>query len=322
MSTPRHLVLAALAFLLAASAAHAQEYPARPVRFVVPTSPGTGTDVTARFLVDRLPAELKGAYIVENKVGANGIIAAEQVAKATADGYTLLVAASLHYVNKSLYDKLSYDPVKDFRPIARVSVLYLALVVPASSPYENLSQLIAAMKEKPGQITYSSAGSGSTTHLAPALLNSMTGTTAMHVPYKGGAQALIDTISGAVPMTFTAIATASSHLKAGRLMALAVTGTRRSKSLPNIPTIAESGLPGYEIASSTGLVGPAGIPDQVVVRLSAALRRIAGTPAFAEFTELQGFEVDYAGPEQYAADILKEVQHWAKVVAISGAKAN
>jgi tripartite-type tricarboxylate transporter receptor subunit TctC len=311
-----------VAALFSCGAATAQEYPSRPVRLVVPTSPGTGTDVTARYLADKLGAELKGAFVVENKVGANGMIAAEYVAKQPADGYTLLVSASLHYINKSLQPTLPYDPVKDFRPIARVSVLYLALVTPSSSPYKSVADLVADMKARPGEVNYASAGSGSTTHLAPALLNSMTATRATHVPYKGGAQALVDTISGVVPFTFTAIASAMPHLKSGRLHALAVTGSRRAKSLPDVPTIAEGGLAGYEIASTTGIVGPAGLTDAVVRTLSAALQKIANTQAFADFVIAQGFEVDVAGPEAYAADIGKEVAHWAKVVAVSGAKAN
>lgn len=314
----------ALAFLamLSCGAATAQEYPSRPVRLVVPTSPGTGTDVTARYLADKLGTELKVVFVVENKVGANGMIAAEFVARQPADGYTLLVSASLHYINKALQASLPYDPVKDFRPVARVSVLYLALVTPSSSPYKSVADLVADMKARPDAVNYSSAGSGSTTHLAPALLISMTGTRATHVPYKGGSQALVDTISGVVPFTFTAIASAMPHLKSGRLNALAVTGPRRAKSLPNVPTIAEGGLAGYEIASSTGIVGPAGLPDAVVEKLNAALQKIVNAPAFADFVVGQGFEVDYAGPTAYAADIDREVEHWARVVAASGAKAN
>ncbi|MCC2675054.1 MAG: hypothetical protein K0R58_2001 [Ramlibacter sp.] len=309
--------VAALSFSVAA-----QDFPSRPVKIIAPTAPGTGTDVTARFLADRLSREWGQGVVVENKVGANGIVGADFVAKAPADGYTLLMGLSGLFVNKSLYRSTPYDPVKDFRVLLGVNDLYLALVVPANSPYKTVKDLIDHAAKNPGKVNYGSAGSGSTTHLGPALLGSMANVQFTHVPYKGGAQAITDTISGQVDFAFTAIATAAPQLAGGRLRALAVSGAQRSKGLPNVPTLAESGVPGFNVSSKTFLAAPAGLPEDVAQKITATVSKIIATPEYQKFLEAQGFEAETRTPAQYQAVAAEEVKHWAEIVRISGAKAD
>lgn len=311
--------------VLAASAAasHAQaDYPSRPVKLIAPTAPGTGTDATARFFADRLSKEWNQGVVVENKVGANGILGADAVAKSPADGYTLLMGLSALYVNKSLYKSMPFDPVKDFRVLSGVNDLYLALVVPASSPFQNVKDLVDAAAAKPGKVSYGSAGSGSTTHLGPALLGSMANVQLMHVPYKGGAQAITDTISGQVDFAMTAIATAAPQIASGRLRALAVSGSHRAKSLPNVPSLEEAGFKGYNVSSKTFLAAPAGLPDAVADKINAAVAKIVRSPEYQKFLEAQGFEPETQSPAAYQANGPREVARWAEIVRISGAKAD
>lgn len=311
----------ALALAVVASpGAFAQAYPSRPVKIVVPTAPGTGTDATARFIADRLGKECSAGVVVENKVGANGSIAAEFVAKAPPDGYTLLMGFSGLFVNKSLYANIPYDPVKDFRMLVGVNELYLALVVPTNSPFKSVKDIVEQAAKHPGKVTFGSAGSGSTTHLGPALLGAMANVKFMHIPYKGGGQAITDTISGQVDFAMTAIATAAPQVAGGRLRALAVSGPRRAKSYPDTPTIAESGYPGYDVASATYLAAPAGTPDAVAARIVATVEKIVRTPDYQKFLEVQGFEPETTPPSAYDAKAEGEVKHWAEIVRLTGAK--
>ena len=313
----------ALVATLFASAAPAQEYPVRPIRIIVSTAPGTTVDVAARYLGVKLGEEWGGApVIVENRVGANGAIASEFVAKAPADGYTLLFTAGSHYATRWMMAKLPYDPVDDFKPVARVGMAYLVLVTPANARANTLADLIAEMKAKPGDVTYSSAGNGSATHLTSVLLTAMAGVTARHVPYKGAAQALTDTIGGQVQFTFAGIATASAHIKAGRVKALGVSGPKRSQSLPDVPAIAEAGLPGYELTTLVGALAPKATPVAVVRKLSGALIKLSGTPEYKAFAALQGMEADLADTDKFSAEAPLELEHWRKVIALSGAKAD
>jgi tripartite-type tricarboxylate transporter receptor subunit TctC len=309
------VVLTALSF-----AGAAQDFPSHPVRIIVPTAPGTGTDATARFIADRLGKEWSPGVIVENKVGANGSIAAEYVAKSPADGYTLLMGFSGLFANKSLYSNVPYDPVKDFRMLLGVNELYLALVVPANSPYKSVKDLVDAAAKQPGQVTFGSAGSGSTTHLGPALLGSMAKVKFMHVPYKGGGQAMVDTISGQVNFAMTAIATATSQISGGKLRALAVSGPRRAKSWPDVPTISELGYKGYDVASVTYLAAPAGTSDAAATKITAAVDRIIHTPEYQSFLDKQGFEAEATPPAEFPAKAAEEVSHWADIVRVTGAK--
>jgi tripartite-type tricarboxylate transporter receptor subunit TctC len=225
------------------------------------------------------------------------------------------------FVNKSLYKSIPYDPVKDFRVLLGVNDLYLAMVVPANSPFKSVKDVVEHAQKNPGKVTYGSAGSGSTTHLGPALFGSMANVQLQHVPYKGGAQAITDTISGQVDFAFTAIATAAPQLASGRLHALAVSGATRAKSLPNVPTMAES-LPGFNVSSKTFIAAPAGLPEPIAQKVTASVQKIIASPEYAKFLEAQGFEPETRTPAQYQAVPAEEVKHWAEIVRISGAKAD
>lgn len=315
------IVLTALLALYAQSV-WAQDFPTHRVHMIVPFSAGTGADVSGRFIADRLAREWGVPVTVENKVGANGIIGAEAVAKAAPDGYTLAFTASTHLVNQTLYRSLPFHTVRDFRPVVRVSNTYLVLVVPTSAPVSTLQELIDYAKARPGQLNYSSGGSGSATHLAGALLNSMAGIDVAHIPYKGGAQALADTMSGQVLFTFTAIPTAASAIKAGKLKALGLSGRKRSAALPDVPSLEEAGLKGFEIVAWSGILAPAGTPDNVVRKISDSVMKIARQPDFAELMGAQGLEAEATGIDQFTIDYPQEAERWARIVRLSGARAD
>ena len=297
-----------------------QNYPVRPIQLIVPFSPGTAVDAVARLLSVRLGELLKVPFVVDNRMGAAGQIGTQVVAKAAPDGYTLLFTSPAHYINASLYRQLPYDPVKDFLPIMRVSNAQVVLVVGNSAPVDSIKQLVDYIRARPGQVNFSSAGVGSTTHLPAALFSSMTGLDIVHVPYKSGAQAVTDVMNGEVFMTFTAVATAMPFVKAGMLKAIGVTGASRSASLPDVPTIAEGGIAGYEFISWNALYAPAGTPEPIIAKLEQALLEIVRSPEFAKQMLANGLELDPV-PRQALIERLKtEVPQWAKTVAISGAK--
>ena len=316
----------AAALVLAAQAhaqAPAQDYPSRPIRFIVSTAVGTTVDSAARYMAAKLSEEWAGApIVVENRIGANTAIASEFVAKAAPDGYTLLFTAGAHYATRWMIAKLPYDPVEDFKPVARVGVAYLVLVVPANAKTQTLASLIAEMKAQPGTLTYSSAGNGSATHLSSVLLTSMAGVNARHVPYKGAAQALTDTIGGQVQFTVAGISTARAHIQAGRLKALGVTGPTRSALLPDVPAIAEAGLPGYALTTMVGLLAPRAVPPAIVNKLSTALLKLGATAEYKAFAANQGMEADLAGTDKFSAEAPLDLEHWRKVIALSGAQAD
>lgn len=313
----------ALVLACAAGVAAAQEYPTRPIRFVVSTAPGTTVDVVARHLGAKLSEEWGGAAIVvENRIGANTAIASDHVAKSAADGYTLLFTAGAHYATRWMMGKLSYDPVEDFKPVTRVGTAYLVLVVPSSARANTAADLIAEMKARPGELVYSSAGNGSATHLTSVLMTSMAGVNARHVPYKGAAQSLTDTIGGQVNFTFAGIAPALPHIRGGRLKGLAVSGPKRSSSLPEVPAMTEAALPGYDLTTLVGVLAPRATPPAVVRKLSAAFMKLAGTPEYKAFAAVQGMEADLADTDRFSAEAPREQEHWRKVIALSGAKAD
>jgi len=304
-------------------AAAAETYPVKPVRMVAAFSPGGFVDLTARLVAGPLSAALGQQVVVENRAGAGGIVGTELVARAAPDGYTLTVgSAGTHGVNQSLYPKLSYNVLRDFQPVARLADAPSILAVHPSLPVRSVKDLIALARSRPGQIMYASAGAGTSTHLAAALFEHLARVKFVHVPYKGGGPAVIAVVAGEVPVTFGTAASVSPHTRSGRLRGLAVTGGQRSALLPDLPTIAESGLPGYEMLNWLGMFAPAGTPRAVVEKLSSELVRIVRMPEVSGALQASGAEPSPLGPDEFAAFVKSEVEKWAKVVAATGMTAN
>jgi len=314
----KHLFASALAAVLLAAAgiAHAQGgYPGKPVRIIVPFAAGGATDVLARLVGPGLAERLGQPVIVENKVGASGQIGTEAVAKSAPDGYTLLMGTiATHSIQPALLKKLPYDTVKDFVPVVQVaSQVYAVVAYPSFAP-ATLKELVAAAKKTPGQINYASAAKGTGAHLFAELFASMAGVELTAVHYKGAAPAMNDVLGGHVPFTFDVLLTTINHVKAGKLKALAVTGAQRSPVLPDVPTVAESGFPGYSAVGWNGLFVPAGTPKEVVARLNAEVNAVLKLPDVREKVAQQGAEVVGGTPEQFTAFIRAETQKWAKVI--------
>jgi tripartite-type tricarboxylate transporter receptor subunit TctC len=311
---------AATAFAAAVSAtALAQGFPAKPVRVVVPYPPGGPTDIVARVVSQKLSEQTGQQFVVENRAGAGGNIGAEAVARSPADGYTLLVATTAHAINPSLFKQLGYDLQKDFAPVSQLTGGPLVIVVNPSLPAKNVPELIALAKSKPGALNFASSGNGQSTHLSAELFSSMAGIKMNHVPYKGSAPALTDVIGGQADLMFDTMLSAMPQVKTGKLRALAVTSAARSPAAPDLPTVAESGLPGYEAIAWNGLLAPAGTPKDVVAKLNAELKRALEAPEVKERFAAQGFGAAWTPPEKYAAFMQAELAKWAKVVKTSGA---
>ncbi len=316
LSTAASLVCAMLAL---ANPAAAQDYPTRPVRLVIPFPPGGSNDVVGRLIAMHLAERLGKQVVVDNRGGAGGVIGTEVVAKSPADGYTLLVISMAHAVNPWLY-KLTYDPIKDFAPIALLAKGANVLVVHPSLPVKTVKDLIDLAKAKPGQLNFASSGNGTSIHLAGELFKTMAGVSMVHVPYKGSAPAIADLLGGQVSCMFDNMPSSLPHIKAGKLRAIAVTSARRSPAMPELPTIAEAGLPGYEAASWFGLLAPAGTPREIVTKLNHTIVESLKTPEMKERLSSQGAEPVGDSPEEFAAYIRSEIAKWAKVVKASGAK--
>jgi tripartite-type tricarboxylate transporter receptor subunit TctC len=311
---------ALLAGAATAFAVAAQDYPAKPVRIVVPFPAGGTTDILTRAIGQKLSEEWKQPVIVDNRPGAGANIGAEHAVKSPPDGYTLLMASTIHSINPSLYAKLGYDPLKDFTPITLVAETAQVLVVHPTVPAASVKELVSLLKARPGQLNYSSAGNGSQPHLAAELFKAMTGTSMAHVPYKGGPQAMTDLLAGQVQASFATAPSAVPHVKSGKIRALGVSTSKRIPALPEVPTIAEAGVPGYEASGFFGLVGPAGLPRALVERINAAVVRIVKEPAMAKHLSEQGADPVTSTPQEYAKLIREEVAKWGKVVKDSGAK--
>jgi tripartite-type tricarboxylate transporter receptor subunit TctC len=318
-TTRRAVLLASAALCLGQSAARAEEYPAKPIRIVVPVSAGSGTDATARFVANALGKAWNTTIIVDNKPGAGAALGTDFVAKAPADGYTLLFTYAAHYSNPWVMS-VSYDAVKDFEPVARMANSVLILATKPDSPYRSVRDVIAAAKQKPGTITYASAGIGSTAHMAAALFETMAGVQLNHVPYKAASQVPLDAATGQVDIMFGGLASSVPLIKSGRLRVIAVTSAKRSANLPDVPTMAESGLPGYENSSPIWVFAPRGTPQPIVQKLSAALTRIAQTPEFKDYTLTQGIEVDVQDAAAAKAEGPAESEKWRKVVELTAPK--
>ncbi|MES2481252.1 MAG: tripartite tricarboxylate transporter substrate binding protein [Pseudomonadota bacterium] len=315
----RHL-LAAAALLVVGSAgpamAQGADYPNKAIRIVVPVTAGSGTDATARFLANALGKAWNATVIVENKPGAGASLGSELVAKAAPDGYTLLFTYAAHYSNQWVL-KLNFDAVKDFEPVARLANSTLVVATRGDSPIRNMSDLIAAAKKSPGQVSYASAGLGSTGHMAGALLGKMAGIQLNHVPYKAASQVPVDAASGQVDIMIGGLASALPLIRSGRLHPIAVTAAKRSANLPNVPTVAEQGLSGYENSSPIWVMAPRGTPQEIVNRLSAQLTRIAATPEFKDYCFNQGIEVDIQDAATFKAQAPAELHKWKQLVELT-----
>jgi tripartite-type tricarboxylate transporter receptor subunit TctC len=295
-------------------------YPTKPITIIVPFSAGGTTDILARVVGLHVGQTLGQPVIVDNRAGAGGNIGTQAVARAPADGYTLLMGTvGTHAINQSLYKKLPFDPIKDFTPLSRVAMVPNLLVANPAQPYKNVRELIAYGKANPGKINFASSGSGTSIHLSGELFKQMTQIDMQHVPYKGSAPALADLIGGQTAIMFDNMPSVMPHVKAGKLRALAVTTARRSPALPDVPTVAESGVPGYDTSSWFGLLAPAGTPADVVGKLNAAILKALADPGVKTKLAEQGAEPHPEKPEQFAAFIGSETAKWGKVVKESGA---
>jgi len=293
----------------------AQSYPAKPVRIIVPFTAGGATDVLARLISAPLSEKLGQPVIVENKLGANGAIGTDAVAKAAPDGYTLLMGTiATHGIQPTLLKNLPYDPVKDFVPVVQVASQMYVVAAHPSFPPNTMRELVALAKQQPGKINYASAAKGTGGHVFVELFKAMADIDIAPVHYKGAAQAMNDVLGGHVPLTFDVLLTTQAHIKSGKLKAIAVTGAKRSPVAPDVPTIAESGFPGYEAVGWNGLFAPAGTPQAIVNRLNAEIVAVLAQPTIKERVLSQGAEVVGGTPEQFAAFMLAEIDKWAKVI--------
>jgi tripartite-type tricarboxylate transporter receptor subunit TctC len=299
---------------------HAQQYPTKPVRIVVPFAPGGGSDFIARFMAQRLTAGLGQQVIVENKPGAGGMLGITQGVQSPADGYTLTLIASSYTVNPSIY-KFTFDPVNDITPIIQLSQGPLLIVVKPSLPVKSTQDLIAMAKAKPGQVNFASSGQGSVIHMATELFQSMAGVKMNHIPYKGTGPALTDTIGGQTDVFFSSTATAVPHVQSGKLRAIAVTTSKRIPALPNVPTVSESGVKGYDVILWHGLIGPKGLPRPIVDRINAEAGKALKVKETADQLQSDGVAPAGGTPEQFLAQIKKEIGVWRKVATDAGVKA-
>ena len=310
-----------LAILVGPAPAAAQAFPNKPVRLVVPFPPGGPLDTVGRALAQKLTEAWGQSVIVDNRPGAGGNIGADLVAKAAPDGYTVVMGAlSTHAVNPSLYAKMPYDAMKDFAPITLVAITPNVLVVNPSLPVNSVRELIAYAKANPGKLAFGSGSNGSAGHLAGELFKADTGTDLLHVPFKGAAPAMQALLSGDIQLMFDNLASASAQVKAGKLKALAVTTARRSPLAPDLPTMAESGVPGFDISTWFGLLAPAGTPPEIVGRWNAEVGRILRTPEMRERLTAMGAEPAPDTPAEFAQFIASEAAKYARIVKVSGAK--
>ncbi len=309
--------------ILPATPVGAQSYPSKPVRMIVPSTPGGGPDIMARAVGQKLTEAWGQTVVVENRGGAGGIIGSEAAAKAPPDGYTLVMAnAGSHAVNASLYAKLPYDPIRDFAPVTLVSSAPNILIVHPSLPVRNVRELIALAKQKPDTLTFGSGSNGSTAHLTGELFKLQAGVRLVHVPFKGAPAAVVGVMSGEVALAFPNIPPALPQVKAGKLRALGVTTLTRAAAAPEIPTLAEAGLPGFEAVAWFGVLAPAGTPRDIVLKLSQEIARIVRMPDMQDRLRLEGAEAVGSTPEQFAETIRRDIAKWAVVVKTSGARAD
>ena len=308
---------------LISTSVSALDYPSRPIRYIVPFAPGGPTDIMSRAFAEKIGAAWGQQVVVDNRGGAGGTIGAEVVARSAPDGYTVMIGhVGTHAINVSLYQKVGYDPVKDFQPISLLATLPFVLVVNAGFAPRNVKELLVLARAKPGSINFASAGSGGPTHLAGEMFKSAAAIDIVHIPYKGNAAALTDLAGGQVQMMFSNMLTAMPHVRTGRLRALAVSTAKRSPQAPDLPTVAESGVPGFDVTPWYGVLAPAGLPAPLVAKWNREIVRIVPLPDMKEKFVAQGIDLASSTPAEFGALIKSEIPKWRKVVKDTGAKAD
>jgi len=313
----RGLLLALAAFVTGIAAA--QEFPQKSIRFIVPFPPGGATDGLARILGDKMTEAWKQQVVIDNRGGAGGNIAAEIAAKAPADGHTIIIVGLSHAANLSLYSKLNYHPVRDFTPISQVVSIHTFLVTHPSLPVKSVKELVALAKAKPGSLDYASGGNGSSPHMAMELFKSLAKVDLVHVPYKG-TQSVIGILRGETALLFENLISVGAHIKSGKLRVLAVGASRRSSALPEVPTVAEAGVPGYDVVLWFGMLAPAGTPGAAVTTIHREISNILRFPDVKARLAMQGADPIGSSPEKFDAFIKSEIAKWAKVVKENGLK--
>jgi tripartite-type tricarboxylate transporter receptor subunit TctC len=296
-------------------------WPDRAITLIQPYAPGTATDASSRFIAQRISEKWKVPLVMDHRAGANGIIGTEVASRAAPDGYTFMITSTGYFTNEAMVARLPYDPLKSFIPVSKVGAVQLLLVVSAASPFKTVRELIDHARANPGKVTYASGGNGSSQHLAGSMLSTLTGAQLLHVPYKGQVPAAVGTSTGEVDFSFAAITTARPLVAAGKMRILAVSGSRRSSSYPDMPTVAQAGVPGYDYVANTFFFAPAKTPPAIVQKMSDAIGEIAQGEAYKEFTKSIGMEAEYLGHADWSASIQAERQRWLQVVRASGAKA-
>ncbi len=311
----------AFAFALAGPAA-AQSYPSQPIRLIAPFPPGGSVDITARLISEPLGRELGQRVVIENRTGASGNIGMDAAARAAPDGYTIVLNTIPLVTNQSLFEKLTWDAMRDFAPIGMVATSPHVLVVPAKVPVNSVAELVQLARSRPGKLSYASAGVGTTFHLCGEMFKDSTGTFILHVPYRGGGPALLDTLAAQVDMSFPTMSAALPHIKAGTLRALAVTDTTRSSLLPDVPTLREAGVKDFQFTQWLALLAPAKTPPAVVNRLNAALKNALNTPEVKDKFQSQAFEAFITTPDEARKYLAEEVQRFSKLIKARGITAN
>ena len=297
-------------------------YPAKPVRMIVPWPAGGGTDMMARPLAQKLTERLGQTVVVENRGGASGIVGSEIAARAAPDGYTILVDnVTSHATNITLFTKLTYNSLRDYAPVTLLTTVANIIVVHPSLPARSVKDLVALARSHPGQLSFASYGTGGTTHLAGEMLKARAGIDMVHVPYKGGAPALVDAVAGHVPVYFSVLSTSSAQVQAGKLRALAVTGAERDPLFRDVPTVAESGYPGFEANNWYGLLTPAGVPREIIARLNSEIQAVLKQPDVIERLASQGNKIFVSTPEQLRDHMAAETRKWAEVIKAAGVRA-
>ncbi|WP_067066638.1 Bug family tripartite tricarboxylate transporter substrate binding protein [Roseateles chitosanitabidus] len=318
----RRTLIAALATATVSASALAQGYPDHPVRLIVPYAPGGSADIVARLISDEWGKALGKPLVVENKAGAGGNLGVAEVAKAAGDGYTVGLQTVSLAINPALTPRMPYDTLKDLAPVGMVASSQHVLVVNENVPAKTVKDLVALAKRQPGKLSYASAGTGSTFHMAAELFKAVAGVSIVHIPYRGGGPALSDTIGGQTEMAFPVLSAAQGHVQSGRLRALGVTGPRRSPLMPNVPTIAEAGVPGYSFETWFMVFVPSGTPKPVVDKLNATLNAVLATPTVKDRMAKEGFDASPSTPAAARARLEKELPQWAKLVKERGITAD